>query len=84
MERIISGISTKFGRRCRELGIVFLVVSIISSSNFISKPFIVKKEKLTISYNMIKKQMQGGDPSYRTSSGQHLLAAAEASESDGE
>lgn len=29
---------------------------------------------------MIKKQMQGGDPSYRTSSGQHLLAAAEASE----
>ncbi|OWT38459.1 solute carrier family 25 (mitochondrial folate transporter), member 32 [Cryptococcus neoformans Bt1] len=30
-------------------------------------------------YNMIKKQMQGGDPSYRTSSGQHLLAAAEAS-----
>jgi hypothetical protein len=26
--------------------------------------------------------MQGGDPSYRTSSGQHLLAAAEASESD--
>ena len=31
---------------------------------------------------MIKKQMQGGDPSYRTSSGQHLLAAAEASESD--
>jgi hypothetical protein len=30
---------------------------------------------------MIKKQMQGGDPSYRTSSGQHLLAAAEASES---
>jgi hypothetical protein len=39
------------------------------------------REKLTISYNMIKKQMQGGDPSYRTSSGQHLLAAAEASES---
>jgi hypothetical protein len=37
---------------------------------------------LTTSYNMIKKQMQGGDPSYRTSSGQHLLAAAEASESD--
>ena len=37
---------------------------------------------LTFSYNMIKKQMQGGDPSYRTSSGQHLLAAAEASESD--
>ena len=33
------------------------------------------------SYNMIKKQMQGGDPNYRTSSGQHLLAAAEASES---
>lgn len=32
------------------------------------------------SYNMIKKQMQGGDPNYRTSSGQHLLAAAEASE----
>jgi solute carrier family 25 folate transporter 32 len=31
---------------------------------------------------MIKKQMQGGDPSYRTSSGQHLLAAAEASESN--
>ncbi|WVQ95278.1 hypothetical protein IAU59_002373 [Kwoniella sp. CBS 9459] len=30
-------------------------------------------------YNMIKKQMQGGDPNYRTSSGQHLLAAAEAS-----
>jgi len=80
MERIISGISTEFGRRCRELGIVFLVVSIISSSNFSMKPFIVKKEKLTISYNMIKKQMQGGDPSYRTSSGQHLLAAAEASE----
>ena len=26
--------------------------------------------------------MQGGDPSYRTTSGQHLLAAAEASESD--
>ena len=34
-----------------------------------------------VSYNMIKKQMQGGDPNYRTSSGQHLLAAAEASES---
>lgn len=33
------------------------------------------------SYNMIKKQMQGGDPSYRTSGEQHLLAAAEASES---
>lgn len=32
------------------------------------------------SYNMIKKQMQGGDPTYVTSSGQHLLAAAEASE----
>ena len=31
------------------------------------------------SYNMIKKQMQGGDPTYRTSAGQHLLAAAEAS-----
>lgn len=31
-------------------------------------------------YNMIKKQMQGDDPTYRTSSGQHLLAAAEASE----
>ncbi|TXT15614.1 hypothetical protein VHUM_00117 [Vanrija humicola] len=30
-------------------------------------------------YNMIKKQMQGGDPTYRTSAGQHLLAAAEAS-----
>ncbi|OCF57842.1 solute carrier family 25 (mitochondrial folate transporter), member 32 [Kwoniella mangroviensis CBS 10435] len=30
-------------------------------------------------YNMIKKQMQGGDPNYRTTSGQHLLAAAEAS-----
>jgi solute carrier family 25 folate transporter 32 len=29
---------------------------------------------------MIKKQMQGDDPTYRTSSGQHLLAAAEASE----
>jgi hypothetical protein len=28
---------------------------------------------------MIKKQMQGGDPTYRTSAGQHLLAAAEAS-----
>lgn len=28
---------------------------------------------------MIKKQMQGGDPAYRTSAGQHLLAAAEAS-----
>jgi hypothetical protein len=32
------------------------------------------------SYNMIKKNMQGGDPNYRTSSGQHLIAAAEASE----
>lgn len=31
------------------------------------------------SYNMIKKHMQGGDPTYRTSAGQHLLAAAEAS-----
>jgi hypothetical protein len=30
---------------------------------------------------MIKKNMQGGDPNYRTSSGQHLIAAAEASES---
>ncbi|TYJ52146.1 hypothetical protein B9479_007271 [Cryptococcus floricola] len=30
-------------------------------------------------YNMIKKEMQGGDPAYKTSSGQHLLAAAEAS-----
>ncbi|RXK36440.1 solute carrier family 25 (mitochondrial folate transporter), member 32 [Tremella mesenterica] len=30
-------------------------------------------------YNMIKKQMQHGDPTYRTTSGQHLLAAAEAS-----
>lgn len=28
---------------------------------------------------MIKKEMQGGDPEYRTSAGQHLLAAAEAS-----
>jgi solute carrier family 25 folate transporter 32 len=34
---------------------------------------------LTLSYNSIKKQMQGGDPDYRTSAGQHLLAAAEAS-----
>lgn len=32
---------------------------------------------------MIKKQMQGGDPTYVTSSGQHLLAAAEASELGG-
>ncbi|BEI85843.1 hypothetical protein CcaverHIS002_0601300 [Cutaneotrichosporon cavernicola] len=30
-------------------------------------------------YNMIKQQMQGGDPTYRTTGGQHLLAAAEAS-----
>ncbi|KAL7422602.1 mitochondrial FAD carrier protein flx1 [Cryptotrichosporon argae] len=30
-------------------------------------------------YNTIKKRMQGGDPAYRTSAGQHLLAAAEAS-----
>ncbi|KAJ9099745.1 hypothetical protein QFC21_003743 [Naganishia friedmannii] len=30
-------------------------------------------------YNMIKKQMQGSDPTYQTSSSQHLLAAAEAS-----
>ncbi|KAK8854469.1 hypothetical protein IAR55_003207 [Kwoniella newhampshirensis] len=30
-------------------------------------------------YNMIKKNMQGSDPNYRTTSGQHLLAAAEAS-----
>jgi solute carrier family 25 folate transporter 32 len=29
---------------------------------------------------MIKKQMQHGDPNYQTTSGQHLLAAAEASE----
>lgn len=28
---------------------------------------------------MIKMNMQGGDPNYRTSAGQHLLAAAEAS-----
>lgn len=34
---------------------------------------------LTGSYHMIKKEMQGGDPTYRTSAGQHLLAAAEAS-----
>ena len=32
-------------------------------------------------YNMIKKQMQGDDPTYRTTSSQHLLAAAEASTS---
>ncbi|KAJ9118153.1 hypothetical protein QFC22_004056 [Naganishia vaughanmartiniae] len=30
-------------------------------------------------YNMIKKQMQGTDPTYQTTSSQHLLAAAEAS-----
>ncbi|KAI5452538.1 mitochondrial FAD carrier protein flx1 [Naganishia albida] len=30
-------------------------------------------------YNLIKKQMQGSDPSYQTTSSQHLLAAAEAS-----
>ncbi len=34
------------------------------------------------SYNMIKKRKQGGDPTYQTTSGQHLLAAAEASESE--
>lgn len=28
---------------------------------------------------MIKKQMQGNDPTYQTTSSQHLLAAAEAS-----
>ena len=81
MERIVSRISTKFGRRCRELGIIFLVVSSIPSFNLLEDVHL-GREKLTISYNMIKKQMQGGDPSYRTSSGQHLLAAAEASESD--
>jgi len=32
MERIISGISTKSGRGCGELGIVFLIVSIILST----------------------------------------------------
>ncbi|KAK4690070.1 hypothetical protein P7C73_g39, partial [Tremellales sp. Uapishka_1] len=32
-------------------------------------------------YNVIKRQMQGDDPAYRTSGGQHLLAAAEASTS---
>jgi len=31
------------------------------------------------SYNILKKQMQGGDPNYQTSPSQHLLAAAEAS-----
>jgi hypothetical protein len=31
------------------------------------------------SYNILKKQMQGGDPNYVTSPSQHLLAAAEAS-----
>ncbi|KAJ9116036.1 hypothetical protein QFC20_000705 [Naganishia adeliensis] len=30
-------------------------------------------------YNLIKKQMQGSDPTYQTTSSQHLLAAAEAS-----
>ncbi|KAG7575421.1 hypothetical protein FFLO_00240 [Filobasidium floriforme] len=30
-------------------------------------------------YNILKKQMQGGDPNYVTSPSQHLLAAAEAS-----
>jgi hypothetical protein len=34
------------------------------------------------SYNILKKQMQGGDPNYVTSPSQHLLAAAEASESN--
>jgi hypothetical protein len=33
------------------------------------------------SYNILKKQMQGGDPNYVTSPSQHLLAAAEASQS---
>jgi solute carrier family 25 folate transporter 32 len=33
-----------------------------------------------LSYNMIKKQMQLRDPNGKTTSGQHLLAAAEASE----
>lgn len=33
------------------------------------------------SYNILKKQMQGGDPNYVTSPSQHLLAAAEASAS---
>jgi ABC-type sulfate transport system permease component len=41
MERIVSGISTKFGRRCRELGAVFLVVSIIPYFTFTSKTSIV-------------------------------------------
>lgn len=81
MERIISGISTKFGRRCRELGIIFLVVSPAPSCTSTTKTSNRGRDTLTISYNMIKKQMQGGDPNYRTSSGQHLLAAAEASES---
>lgn len=34
------------------------------------------------SYNILKKQMQGGDPNYVTSPSQHLLAAAEASQSN--
>jgi hypothetical protein len=83
VEGIVQGISTEFGRRCRELGIVFLVVSTLHINNRLDRRAKRRKDlSLMPSYNMIKKQMQGGDPSYRTSSGQHLLAAAEASQSE--
>jgi solute carrier family 25 folate transporter 32 len=39
----------------------------------------MKDAELTDSYNMIKKDMQSRHPERRTSSSQHLLAAAEAS-----
>ena len=53
---------------------------IVSPDTFGAPEKIDSDPAIVCSYNMIKRRMQGGDPNYRTTSSQHLLAAAEASE----
>lgn len=93
MEGTVSRLDTELGRRCELLGVVLSLVSLLDrtsgmcSCGVAARPegelrmhtMYTGKEGADYSYNMIKKRMQGDNPNYRTSSGQHLLAAAEAS-----
>jgi hypothetical protein len=69
----ISRLNAESCRRSIQLGVIFPLVSSVA------EPVGILSILNWRSYNLIKKQMQGSDPTYQTTSSQHLLAAAEAS-----
>lgn len=73
MVRFVSRLDAESRWRSVQLGIIFPLVSPLAHHGYI---LLIPKWR---SYNLIKKQMQGSDPTYQTTSSQHLLAAAEAS-----